>query len=99
MQNKPTNPTNKYILVGALVSAALTAIIGLTAASLSDFQIVGHTVAFAYPWRLTESNAAARLTAWGGYLLHNILAWGIIYFAQRTKPKYSNELRWFNWWM
>lgn len=99
MQNKSINSTNKYIFTGALVSAALTAIIGFTAASLSGFQIVGHTVAFAYPWRLTEPNTMARLTAWGGYLLHNILAWGIIYFAQRAKPKYSNDLRWFNWWM
>jgi hypothetical protein len=99
MQAKKANPTHKYIWLGALVSAALTAVIGLTAVNLSGFQIVGHTVAFAYPWRLTEPNAMARLTAWSGYLLHNILAWGIIYFAQRQKPKYGNDLRWFNWWM
>lgn len=97
MQNKVANPTIKFIFIGALVSAALTAVIGLTAANLSGFQIVGHTVAFADPWRLTEPNAMARLTAWGGYLLHNLLAWGIIYFAQREKPKYANNLRWFNW--
>ena len=99
MQNKNINITNRYIFAGALVSAALTAVIGLTAANLSGFQIVGHTVAFAYPWRLTEPNALAHLTAWAGYLIHNILAWGIIYFAQRAKPKYSNDLRWFNWGM
>jgi len=99
MQIKKKNTTNKYIFAGVLVSAALTAVIGLTAANLSGFQIVGHTVAFAYPWRLTEPNAAARLTAWAGYLFHNILAWGIIYFAQRQKPKFGNDLRWFNWWM
>lgn len=96
MQNKASNPT-KYIFIGAFVSAILTAIIGLTAVNLSGFQIVGHTVAFAYPWRLTEPNAMANLTAWGGYLLHNLLAWAIIYFAQREKPKYANNLRWFNW--
>ena len=94
--NKP-NLFLKYILPVALVSGALTAVIGLTAANLSGFQIVGHTVAFAYPWRLTEPNAMARLTAWGGYLLHNLIAWSIIYFAQREKPKYGNDLRWFNW--
>ena len=96
MQNKKLNITNKYIFAGVLVSAALTAVIGLTAANLSGFRIVGHTVAFAYPWRLTEPNAMANLTAWAGYILHNILAWGIIYFAQREKPKYGNDLRWFN---
>ena len=99
MQANKINTTMQYIFVGALVAAALTAIIGLTAANLSGFQIVGPTVAFAYPWRLTEPNAAAHLTAWGGYLLHNILAWGIIYFAQREIPKFRPDLRWFNWWM
>jgi len=97
MQNKKTNITNKYIFSGMLVSAALTAVIGLTAINLTGFQIIGHTVAFAYPWRLTEPNTMAHLTAWGGYLLHNLIAWGIIYFAQREKPKYGNDLRWFNW--
>jgi hypothetical protein len=97
MQTNRPNLILKYILPGALVSAALTAVIGLTAANLSGFQIVGHTVAFAYPWRLTEPNAAAHLTAWGGYLLHNLIAWAIIYFAQRQKPKFGNDLRWFNW--
>jgi uncharacterized membrane protein YhdT len=98
MQAKKTHPIHQYILAGVLVSAALTAVIGLTAANLSGFQIVGNTdIAFAYPWQLAEPNAAARLTAWAGYLLHNLIAWVIIYFAQREKPKFSNNLRWFNW--
>lgn len=98
MQTRKTSSTNPYILAGVLVSAGLTAVIGLTAANLSGFQIVGNTdIAFAYPWRLAEPNAAARLTAWAGYLLHNIIAWTIIYFAQREKPKFGVNLRWFNW--
>jgi len=99
MNHAKTNHVLKYILSGAAVSAALTAVIGLTAANLSDFEIIGHTVTFAYPWRLAEPNAIARVTAWAGYLLHNLIAWGIIYFAQREKPKYGNNLRRFNWWM
>jgi len=96
---KTMNPVIKYVLPGIALSAALTAIIAVTASNLTGFEIVGKTVPFAYPWRLTEPNAIARLTAWTGYLLHNILAWGIIYFAQRERPKYSNGLRWFNWGM
>jgi len=97
MQTKKTNLFLNYILPGILISAAFTAVIGLTAANLSGFQIVGRTVPFAYPWRLTEPDAAARLTAWAGYLLHNIIAWAIIFYTQREKPKFSNDLRWFNW--
>lgn len=97
MQTKKVSPANTYIWTGARISAALTAIIGLTAANLSGFEIVGKTVPTAYPWRLIGTNVAAHLTAWAGYLLHNILAWGIIVFALRQKPLYGNDLRWFNW--
>ncbi len=90
------NQSLKYLLPGIALSAAFTAIIGVTAANLAGFQIVGRTVPFAYPWRLTEPTAAARLTAWGLYLLHNILAWGVIYMAQRQKPKFSDSLQRFN---
>jgi len=98
MQAVKNNTFLNFILPGVLIAAAFTAVIGLTAANLSGFQIVGNTdIAFAYPWRLAEPNAAARLTAWAGYLFHNIIAWVIIYFAQREKPKFGNDLRWFNW--
>ena len=91
------NPITRYVLPGVLLSAVFTAIIAATAANLSGFEIVGKTVPFAYPWRLTEPNAMARLSAWGLYLTHNIIAWVIIFIAQRQKPKYGNDLHWFNW--
>ncbi len=98
MQAGKINTLLNYILPGVLISAAFTAVIGLTAANLSGFQIVGHTgIAFYYPWQLTEPNAAARLTAWTGYLLHNLIVWAIIFFAQRERSKFRNDLRWFNW--
>jgi uncharacterized membrane protein YhdT len=98
MQVEKIKPFSSYILPGVLISVAFTAVIGLTAANLSGFQIVGHTgIAFYYPWQLREPNAIARLTAWAGYLLHNIIGWVIIYFAQRERPKFGNNLRWFNW--
>ena len=100
MQVKKFDRTWSYILPGILISAALTAVIGLSAANLSGFQIVGGTgIPFYYPWQLSQPNAIARLTAWSGYLLHNLIAWGIIYLAQREKPKFGNNLRWFNWGM
>jgi uncharacterized membrane protein YhdT len=98
MQVRRSNPVLNYILPGLLISLAFTAVIGLTASNLAGFQIVGKTgIAFYYPWQLQEPSTAARLTAWAGYLLHNIIAWIIIYFAQREKPKFGNNLHWFNW--
>jgi hypothetical protein len=98
MQVRKVNPVLNYILPGLLISLAFTAVIGLTAANLAGFQIVGKTgIAFYYPWQLREPSTAARLTAWAGYLLHNTIAWAIIFFAQREKPKFGNNLYWFNW--
>ena len=98
MQAGKTNPLLSYLLPGVIASLAFTAVIGVTAANLSGFQIVGKTgIAFYYPWQLSEPNVTAQLTAWAGYLLHNITAWVILYFAQREKPWFRNHLRWFNW--
>ena len=95
MQNK--NNSVKIILGSVLISAALTAVIGFTAANLTRFTIVGHTVPFAYPWRLVEHSDMARITAWLGYILHNLTIWALIWYAKREKPKYTNNLHWFNW--
>jgi|GEM_PF-4737308 len=72
--NAKTGPIMKYVLPGVMAATAFTAIIAITAINLGGFEIVGKTVPFAYPWRLTNPNAIARLTAWGGYLLHNMIA-------------------------
>lgn len=89
--------TRKTVFGGILAAAALTAVIALTAGNLARFEIVGPTVAFQYPWRLSSPTDAARVSAWLGYVLHNLIAWGIIYFSKRQQPKYSSQLRWFNW--
>jgi hypothetical protein len=100
MQARKLDSLLHYLLPGVLISLLFTAVIALTAANLSGFQIVGNTgIAFYYPWQLKEPSALARLTAWAGYLIHNIIAWGILYFARRERPKFGNNLRWFNWTM
>jgi uncharacterized membrane protein YhdT len=92
-----TNPVIKCALPGIALSAAFTIIIAFTAANLAGFEIVGQTVPFAYAWRLSDPTAISRFAAWSGYLLHNVIAWVIIYLAQRQKPKYGDQFRWFNW--
>lgn len=87
------NPLSKYLVPGLLASAALAAILAATAANLSGFEITGKTAPLAYPWRLTEPNAMAHLTASDFYFVQYIIAWIIIYLARREKPKYGNDLR------
>ncbi len=82
-----------------MVSAALTAIIGLTAGGLqSRFDVVNQKYySFFYPWQTREPTTMAYVSAWLGYALHNIAAWAVIWAAQRSRPKYEDGFRWFNW--
>ncbi len=102
--NNLQNQTRNLVLTGMLLSAGLAAVIGLTAANLAHFNIVGRTVAFQYPWRLLDPTILSHLTAWAGYALHNLTVWAIIFLAKRdvllakrSRPKYASGFRWFNW--
>jgi len=95
--NRNSSSFPNILLAGIFASAVLTVIIAWTAEGLAGFEIIGKTVPFAYPWRLVDPTALSRLTAWVSYALHNLIAWVIISLAKREKPKYANNLRWFNW--
>jgi hypothetical protein len=49
-----------------------------------------------YLWQLNEPTVWTRLTAWGGYLGHNIVIWYLIWKAQTQKPAYTSKLHRFN---
>ncbi len=91
------NSSLPRLFPGLALAAAFTVLISVIAPGLAGFDIVGKTVPFAYPWRLITPTAAARLTAWAGYLLHNLLIWLIIFLARRQQPRYADGMRWFNW--
>ena len=78
---------------------ALTGIIWLTAGALqARFDVINEKYyPFFYPWQTRNPSTMAYVTAWIGYALHNIAAWGIIFAAQRARPKYDTQFRWFNW--
>lgn len=62
-------------------------------------------VKFAYPWRLETPTIAAQITAWLGYVVHQVGQWTIMYLAQRAKaagelkPGWSDNMRKYNRWM
>ncbi|GIS67894.1 MAG: hypothetical protein CM1200mP6_09620 [Anaerolineaceae bacterium] len=55
------NNISSMVINGTILSAILTAIIAVTAVRLTGFEIVGSTVAFAYPWRLVEPTVMSQL--------------------------------------
>lgn len=87
------------VTLGLAWALGFTAIIALTATALSDFTIVGPTEPFIYPWRLSSPSQTARLTAWGGYVAHQLATWAVLWAAQRQGPGFAGHFRWFNWGM
>jgi hypothetical protein len=45
-----------------------------------------------YYWKLPEADIFSRVTAWGGYILHQVFMWGLIFYAQRASLKYTKKL-------
>jgi len=90
--------TRTYLIL-IMTAVALTAVVGLTAGGLqARFDVINvKYYSFFYPWQTRNPTTMAYLTAWLGYAIHQLSAWGIIWAAQRARPKYANEFRWFNW--
>ena len=89
--------THKLLSYGLIISTVFTLLVSLVAANLEQYVLVGVTVPFAYPWRLVEPSTLAQVTAWSGYLLHNVLVWLIIYKAQQAKLRFQTTLHQYNW--
>ncbi len=45
-----------------------------------------------YEWRRPDPDFWSRLTSWGGYVLHQVSLWALIYAAQRERPRYTKGL-------
>jgi len=99
MENRQqTTLPNLWISI-LLISIAATAIIWATAGSLqARFDVVNEKYfTFFYPWQTRNPTTMAYVSAWVGYAVHQLLAWGIIFKAQRARPGYTARFRWFNW--
>lgn len=52
-----------------------------------------------YYWKLPEPTFWSRATAWGFYIGHQVAVWALLWWAQRSRPRYSSALHPVNWWM
>jgi hypothetical protein len=50
-----------------------------------------------YRWQLADPTFWSHATAWSGYVLHQLTAWGCIAYAQRSGLRYTTELKRVNW--
>jgi len=83
--------------VGIAVSFAATGLIWLLGPRLEIFPHLPDQGATWYYWKLPAPDFWARATAWGFYLTHQLLIWGIIFQAQRHRTRYGGSLSKYNY--
>ena len=81
---------------GILFSFLFTLLIWWGGQFLTEFTFLPDQGGRWYYWKLAEQTRMGQLTAWGFYLLNQVIIWGIIYYAQSRKPKYTTGIHKFN---
>jgi len=76
-----------------LFSLCYTGLIWVLGDRLSSIPHLPDQGASWYFWKLPERTFWGRATAWGFYLLHQLTAWGVIYYAQKHVRRYSVGLK------
>lgn len=96
VEKRITWNANKTLWGGILFSLIFTAIIWAVRPLLLQVDFLPDAGPAWYYWKLPEATFWSRATAWGGYLLHQVALWGLIYYAQKSKLKYTGGLHKFN---
>lgn len=84
--------SSKALWGGVIFSFLFTGLIWLLRGSLPAVEFLPDQGASWYYWKLPEPTFWSRATAWGGYLLHQVAIWGLIYYGQKSKLKYTTGL-------
>ena len=77
---------------GILFSLAFTGLIWWAGGRLDSIELLPDQGMAWYYWKLPEPTFWTRATAWVFYLAHQVTIWGLIYFAQQNRLKYSTRL-------
>lgn len=101
-EQEPARPPIKASLaanISIIFSVVMCLAIVALGAWLTQYELATPTAdPFFYDWKLAEPSALSRLTAWLGYIFHNLAIWGTIFYAQKHYRTYSDTLRPANVW-
>jgi hypothetical protein len=78
---------------GIAFSLAFTALIAWLGPRLDAIELMPDQGAAWYYWKLPEPTFLTRFSAWSLYLLHQLTAWGLIYYGQTRVRRYSTGLQ------
>jgi len=82
----------RILLSGVGVAALLTIAVWLGGFAVADQPLLADQGASWYRWKLPDPTVWTRLSAWSGYAAHQLIAWGLIYYAQTRVRTYSKAL-------
>ena len=80
------------LLVGVAVCATYVLAVWLVGPYLPAVDFAPDAGFSYYYWQLPNPDWLTRATAWGGYLAHQLVVWGLIFYAQRRGLKYTKAL-------
>lgn len=84
--------STRMALLGVVISFLLTGLIWGLGSRLDTISLLPDQGASWYYWKLPEPTFWSRVTAWGFYLAHQLVSWGLIYYAQTRVKKYARGL-------
>jgi hypothetical protein len=96
MTPQKSTAANTSLWLGILFSFLFTALIAWAGQRLDAIRLLPDTGVAWYYWRLPEPTVWTRLSVWSLYLLHQVALWGLIWYAQKNRPKYTSGLHRFN---
>lgn len=80
------------LLAGVVVCAVYVLAVWLVGPHLPAVDFAPDSGFSHYYWQLPNPSWLTRATAWGGYLSHQLVIWGLIYYAQSRALKYTKAL-------
>ncbi|WP_439658795.1 hypothetical protein ACSHWB_41465 [Lentzea sp. HUAS TT2] len=85
--------TGRGVLVwGVVASAVLTGLVWLLGQRLHGVVLLPDQGASWYYWKLPDPTFWSRASAWVGYAAHQLVSWGLIYYAQTRIRRYTTGL-------
>jgi hypothetical protein len=97
----PPKPRRRDLIAlwaGVAFSLVFVAIIWLAGARLNSIPLLPDQGMAWYYWKLPAPTWITRATAWGFYLAHQLVIWGLIWYAQKHNLRYTTGLHKVNLW-
>ena len=92
-----TRAGRDVLVWGVVASALLTGLVWLLGQRLHGIALLPDQGASWYYWKLPDPTFWTRASAWVGYAAHQLVSWGLIYYAQTRIRRYTSGLHRMNY--